>query len=442
LPDGETSWRDPALKESGPVSTPFTVRRYRYRVRRIAMRSGFDAGRIHRMLNEAQGAAFVSKFKSFSKLERALTVAGLGPAMLLGCAVHENTQLAAYLPAPSYSVLMPFPAAVAAPARPRVPAPLDLVSSLDGITRNFNGLVGVAVASVDDGWIASNATATRPLPQQSVSKLWVTMTVLDAVDRGAIHLDDPLTITKADFTLFHQPIAALVKGDVGYSTTVGEIMRRAMQMSDNTCNDKLLRLVGGPQAVRDFIARKQLGTIHFGPGEKLLQAGTAGLQWRPEYSMGNAFAAARAKLSPDVRRAAYEAYVKDPPDGAAPASIADALSRLKRGELLSASSTDWLLATMAGAKTGRARVHGAVPPGWGYAHKTGTGQDLGSRTAGFNDVGILTAPDGRSYAIAVMIGDTPRPTRERQLLMQAVAKAVVAHHQPGSGMMTGGYQSR
>jgi len=372
-----------------------------------------------------------------------LTLVGLGPAMLLGCAVHEDTQLAAYLPAPSYSVLMPFPAAVAAvPAKPRPPAPLGLVNSIDNISRNFAGLAGIAVISVDDGWMASNVTATRPLPQQSVSKLWVAMTVLDAVDRGRIRLDDPLTITRADFTLFHQPIAALVNGDVGYTTTVAEIMRRAMQMSDNTCNDKLLRLVGGPQAVREFIARKQLGTIRFGPGEKLLQAGTAGLQWKPEYSMGNAFAVARAKLSPAVRRAAFEAYVKDPPDGAAPASIADALARLRRGELLSASSTDWLLATMAGAKTGRARVHGAVPPGWAYGHKTGTGQDLGGRTAGFNDVGILTAPDGRSYAVAVMIGDTARPIRERQLLMQAVAKAIVAHHQSSEPSFMAGARSR
>jgi beta-lactamase class A len=394
------------------------------------------------MMEKAQGAAFVKKIQGFSKLERALTVAGLGPAMLLGCAVHEDTQLAAYLPAPSYSVLMPFPAAVAAPARPRVAAPVELVTSIDAITRNFSGLVGVAVTSVDDGWIAGNHTASRPLPQQSVSKLWVTMTVLDAVDRGVVRLDDPLTITRADFTLFHQPVAALVKGDTGYTSTVGEIMRRAMQMSDNTCNDKLLHLVGGPQAVRDFIARKQLGTIRFGPGEKLLQAGTAGLEWKPEYSTGNAFAVARSRLSPAVRLAAYEAYVKDPPDGAAPASIAGALARLYRGELLSANSTAWLLATMDGAKTGKARVRGAVPPGWLYGHKTGTGQDLGGRTAGFNDVGILTAPDGRSYAVAVMIGDTSRPIRERQLLMQAVARAIVAHHQPSGSMMAGGRPSR
>jgi beta-lactamase class A len=42
-----------------------------------------------------------------------------------------------------------------------------------------------------------------------------------------------------------------------------------------------------------------------------------------------------------------------------------------------------------------------------------------------------------------MIGDTSRPIRERQLLMQAVASAIVAHHQPsGSSFMAGGRPSR
>jgi beta-lactamase class A len=254
------------------------------------------------------------------------------------------------------------------------------------------------------------------------------MTMLDAIDKGRFQLTDPVTITEADFTLFHQPIAALVKNGGAYTASIGELMRRAMQMSDNTCNDKLLRLVGGPQAVRSFIARHQLGAIRFGPGERDLQSATAGLVWKPEYAKGNAFAIARSRLDPSVRLAAFEAYVADPPDGAAPVAIAGALAKLKRGELLSPASTAWLIATMEAARTGRARVHAAVPPGWRYGHKTGTGQDLRGRTAGFNDVGILTAPDGRSYAIAVMIGDTPRPPRDRQLLMQALANAVVTYH--------------
>lgn len=369
------------------------------------------------------------KFEDFSTIQRALTVAGLGPALLVGCTVHGDSSIATYLPA-GVSLAFPWNSdAKATPAwKPSAAAPQGLVSAIDGITRNFDGLVGVAVTSVQDGWIVTSNDAARPMPQQSVSKLWVTMTVLDQVDQGKIRLEDPITITRADFTLFHQPIAALVKGDQGYTATVGEIVRRAMQMSDNTCNDKLLRLVGGPDAIRAFLARKGIAGVRFGPGERLLQAGTAGLEWKPEYSLGNGFMIARSRLAPEVRLAAYEAYVKNPPDGAAAGAISVALARLKRGELLSPTSTDWLLRTMDGAKTGRARVHGAVPPGWIYGHKTGTGQDLGARTAGFNDVGILTAPDGKSYALAVMIGDTRRPIRERQMLMQQVAQAIVANH--------------
>ena len=362
--------------------------------------------------------------KSFSLTQRAITVAGLGPAALLAYAVHQNITGSAS--AQSATVTMPVPQR-AMPPLPTVPPPASLMAAIDSITHSFNGKVGVAVTSVEDGWMASS-NGDLKLPQQSVSKLWVAMTVLDLHDQGRISLDAPLTITKADFTLFHQPIASLVRGDQGYVTTVGEVMRRALQMSDNTCNDKLLRYVGGPDAVRAFIARKQLGSIRFGPGERLLQSRTAGLTWKPEYAVGNNFAIARSKLSPAARLAAYQSYVADPPDGAAPMAIANALARLKRGDLLSPESTAWLLETMEAAKTGRARVHAIVPPGWTYGHKTGTGQDLGGRTAGFNDVGILTAPDGKSYALAVMIGDTARPPQARQQLMQAVGAAVVANY--------------
>jgi beta-lactamase class A len=176
-----------------------------------------------------------------------------------------------------------------------------------------------------------------------------------------------------------------------------------------------------------MIAAKRLGDIRFGPGERLLQAGTAGLVWQPAFSIGNAFQIARSRLSPEARVAALDRYVADPPDGAAPLAIADALARAARGDLLSETSTRILLDTMGASRTGHARLRAAVPGGWQIAHKTGTGQDLGTRNAGFNDVGLLTAPDGRRYALAVMIGDTTRPIRERQMLIQNVASTVAAY---------------
>jgi beta-lactamase class A len=314
------------------------------------------------------------------------------------------------------------------PSAPRpVQAPVGLSRAIDTLAKNFDGRVGVAVRSIDSGWTISEGGDVR-LPQQSVSKLWVAMTVLDARDAGRLRLDDPITLTREDLTVFHQPIAYLIKNGE-YRTTVGELLQRALTMSDNTCNDRLLRYVGGPAAVRSFIARKGLGNIRFGPGERLLQSQTAGLSWRPEYAFGNAFTLARARLPQSARLAAFESYVADPVDGAAPIAIADALTRLKKGQLLSDDSTNYLIGTMESSKTGRYRMRAAIPAGWSFGHKTGTGQDFQGRTAGFNDVGFLTAPDGRSYAIAVMIGDSPRPIGERQMLMQQVVASVVANHQ-------------
>ena len=99
------------------VSSTFTLRRYKYRIRRIDVALALDASRLRRMLKRGQGLGFVKRFEGFTQVERALTLAGLGPAMLLGCAVHTDAMLAASLPVPSYRVLMPFPAA----AKPNVP---------------------------------------------------------------------------------------------------------------------------------------------------------------------------------------------------------------------------------------------------------------------------------------------------------------------------------
>ena len=305
-------------------------------------------------------------------------------------------------------------------------APVELTSALRTLWSAFPGKAGIAVMKGDGSWLVSYR-GDEPMPQQSVSKLWVSIAVMDAVDKGQLRLEDKVTLRKSDMTLFHQPIASLIGPD-GYTTTIGALLRRAMTQSDNTANDFLMRRVGGPSAIRDVIASKRLGAIRFGPGERHFQAATAGMTWRPEYSSCWAFQNARASLPLSVRKSAMDKYVADPMDGATPAAIARSLARLKRGELLSAQSTRYLLGVMEQTTTGRSRLKAGVPAGWKLAHKTGTGQDLQSRTAGFNDVGIMTAPDGTSYTVAVMIADTKAPIGYRQRLIQQVAATVAASH--------------
>jgi beta-lactamase class A len=344
---------------------------------------------------------------------------GLGLTVIAGASVGASA--AGHKAAPE------LPRASAATVRPTPRAPQYIRDQIHQLGSGFDGRVGIAVKSIDDGW----ETGWRDhelYPQQSVSKLWVAITALDAVDRGKVSLDDPVTLTRADLTLFHQPIADEVLKTGSYTTTLADLMTREITQSDNTANDRLMRAVGGPQAVRGMIERKNLGAIRFANGERTMQSRIAGVTWSQDYSIGGKFFQVRDALPMNVRQAAFDRYVANPYDGAAPNAIVSALARLKRGELLSAKSTAYLLDIMSRTRTGPNRLRGGLQPGWTLNHKTGTGQELGGAQAGYNDIGILTAPDGRSYAVAVMIKLTSTPLPVRMTLMNNVVRAVIAQH--------------
>jgi len=352
---------------------------------------------------------------------------GAGLTALAGLAQGQSTAGDPLAPLPS-NMASP-PPAIARPAVLQLPpriAPAPLRDRISALGRAFNGRAGISVVSLSEGWQADYNAATL-FPQQSCSKLWVAITAMDAVDKGRLSLNDKVTLGRNDLTLFHQPISAKVLGG-GHTTTLSALMFTAITESDNTANDKLMRSIGGPQAVRDMIAAKNLGSIRFYDGERALQSKIAGLIWSQSYSIGDAFYKARGALPVSVRRSSFERYVADPYDGAAPHSVALALARLKKGELLSPASTQRLLATMGSTKTGALRVRAALKPGWKWSHKTGTGQNFQGRVGGINDIGIVTAPDGTGYAMAIMT--VPNKTDgASQDLMQAVTRAVIAGHE-------------
>ncbi len=314
----------------------------------------------------------------------------------------------------------------AAAGRSPPPAARILATRLASLGRSFHGRVGIAVEDVSQEWSVSYDGA-RFYPQQSVSKLCTAIAVLGAVDAGRLQLTDPVLVRREDMSVFHQPIQARLT-DAGFQTDVGDLLIDAIADSDNAADDILIRKVGGSEAVQAAVSARELGDIRCGPEEHLLESRIAGLAWRPDYAFGQAFWTARDALDPALRARKLQAYLDDPEDGATPLALAHLLARLKRGELLSAASTERLLATMALTRTGPKRLPAGLGPGWTIAHKTGTGQDLGTLATGNNDVGLVTAPDGRSFAVVVMIASTHEPVPERQRLMAAVAGFVVEAH--------------
>src|SRR5689334_1451053 len=103
----------------------------------------------------------------------------------------------------------PAPAHHKLAAKPATPAPGALSDRIDELGRAFDGRVGIAVRSIDEGW-ETGWKDHELYPQQSVSKLWVAITALDARDHGHVDLDRNVTLTRADLTVFHQPIRELI----------------------------------------------------------------------------------------------------------------------------------------------------------------------------------------------------------------------------------------
>lgn len=314
-----------------------------------------------------------------------------------------------------------------------------LDDALFSVAGRFDGYVGVAVHDIERGRTV-HFNGDRMFPQQSLSKLWVALAALQKVDAGALDLAEAISVRRSDLTVFHQPLRRIVLARGAFDTDYADLLARAITESDNTANDLLLKRVGGPPGVRNALSRAGLGAIRFGPGERAMQSEIAGLEWDPAYALDKRFFEARKLVPEDRRRAAFDGYVNDPVDGASPAAIAQALGRLAQGELLEPATTALLLGLLDQVKSGPNRLKGGVPPGWSIGHKTGTGQVLDTvppgvigEQAGYNDVGILTAPEGRRYAVAVMIGRTAVPVPDRMELMHRIVRAAIEYHYTALG---------
>ena len=262
------------------------------------------------------------------------------------------------------------------------------------------------------------------MPQQSVSKLWVAMTIAQMVAQGQAQYSEPITVSMQDRAVFHQPLARRVStGPV--TLTIGDLMHRAITQSDNMANSVLLDYAGGPAPVQTWLLTNE-PRVRFGPGDKIMQAAISGLAWDPSYSDRSSFERARGTVSTADRNARYAQYTQNPVDGAETAAMVKILADMRMGRY--PGSRD-VLALMAKTSTGRSRLKAGLPAGWQLLHKTGTGQTWRGRRAGFNDVGLLETPQGRSYAVAVMIGDSSSSNGVMQTAIANVSRAVGTYDQ-------------
>ena len=223
----------------------------------------------------------------------------------------------------------------------------SLEQRLSAMVAGSSADVGIAALDLTTGETVSIKGAT-PFPMASTVKVAVAALYLSQVAHGRRSLDDTIS-----------------------GVSARSLMKRMLIHSDNRATDMLIRDLGGPTAIHNW----------------LQQNGVSGL--RVDRTIAQLLSARRD--------------LWDRRDSSTPTAMVDFLKRIYRAELIRPASRDYLLDLMAQCQTGKNRMK-ALLPGVPVEHKTGTLDGL------TDDVGFITMPDGHRIAVAIFArGGTNRP---------------------------------
>ena len=265
----------------------------------------------------------------------------------------------------------------------------DLQNEIEQIVSAAKGRVGVAATVLETGEVVS-VNPHDHFPMQSVYKLPIGMAVMKQIDAGKIKLDQKVRVSKDDFVgrTSHSPIRD--KYPNGAELTIYELLGWMLLESDGTASDLLMKLAGGPEAIQAYLAELKITDLVVLDTEKAF-AQDHSLQYR---------------------------------NWATPEAAVALLRALHERRGLSESAQGLLLKFMAESNTGPKRLKGLLPAGTVVAHKTGTSATENGITAATNDIGIITLPNGRHWAIAVFVSDSAADEATREGVIAKVARAV------------------
>jgi beta-lactamase class A len=249
-----------------------------------------------------------------------------------------------------------------------------------------SGRIGICVS---DGQKAASLNGGQRFQLYNVVELPVAVAVLDAVDRGQIHLDDLVALQADDHVTSGQAQAKLT-GPKGSKSTTQDLLVRMIADNDSTATDSLITVLGGPPAVESVLVKKGI----------------------------RGFNIDRTERAP--RSFSFQNH-----NTGTPIAVANLLQWLVNGWLLSPRSSALLLETMGKTHAFPDRLKAGLPTGWLLVHKSGSGNTAKAGPDAASDVGILMAPDARSFVVAAVFISHSRATdQDRATLIANVARAI------------------
>jgi len=261
---------------------------------------------------------------------------------------------------------------------------------IEQIIKSKNANVGFAMLGIESNDSLS-IKGNDHFPMQSVFKFHLALAVMDLVDQGKLKTDQEIFIKKSDLKLnTWSPIKdKYPNGNVNMK--LGEILSYTVSRSDNNGCDILFGLIGGTKKANEFIHKKGITDISIVATESEMHK-----DWDIQFK-----------------------------NWTSPWATVQILKKFSQKTVVSESSTDYLMKLMVETSTGADRLKGMLPKGTEVAHKTGwSGRDDKGITAAFNDIGIVTLPNGNHYAIAVYITNSTESDESNTAIISGISKLV------------------
>ena len=267
----------------------------------------------------------------------------------------------------------------------------ELKKEISKITEGKKATVAVSVLGIDFPFQYNNNNAEKKLPMQSVFKYHIALAVLDLVDQGKLSLDQKVFIKKSELLPNTWSPIREKNPEGNFEMPISELIEYSVAMSDNVGCDVLLRLIGGPKVVHDFLISKGAKDTQIVYNEELMQSA-----WKNQYENYTTMKSATRLL-------------KD----------------FYKGKILSKKSTEFLLAVMYRTSTGLNKIVEQLPKYAKVAHKTGSsGKNDAGLTGAENDIAIITLPNGKTYAIAIFVSDSTESYDVNCKMISDISKVV------------------
>lgn len=295
----------------------------------------------------------------------------------------------------------------------------NIAQKIEKVSQGLAGRIGVAAKEIGSGQsITVNGDETFVMA--STYKVAIAATLLELVDKGQIKLSDLIEISQEMMVAGDNAIAQNFVHP-GIKLSVANLIEPMITESDNTATDVCLKLAGGPEAVTKMLRSIGITDLRVDRYTSEILRDFYGL---PDKAYASVLAEAVAN---DPTLAAKQSdrnleFEKEPRDQSTPKAMLELLLAIDSGKVLSEKSREFLLATMSRTRTGAGRLKGLLPKGTPVAHKTGTVGGVA------NDVGFITLPDGRRFAIAVFTKSSTTPEASRDRAIAEVSRTLYDHY--------------